>query len=202
VKWQIAPEFRGTLIRQIAAAVACALLALLATPSPGRAGSADFELQSWHGGPRATFVLPASTGPDVALATERGRIVIVHFFASWCEPCREELPSLNRLAERSNDRVRVLAIAVSEVDLRVQRFLETTPVGFPVLFDRERTVAREWGVSRLPTSFILDADLRPRFVVETDFAWDKIDSSKLTMMIAENAGGIRRTKIFRNQQEE
>jgi thiol-disulfide isomerase/thioredoxin len=138
-------------------------------------------LRSWHGSPRSTFVLPASTGSDVALENERGHIVIVHFFASWCEPCREELPALS---------------------LRVQRFLETTSVGFPVLLDRERTVAREWGVSTLPTSFILDANLRPRLVVEADFAWDKVDSSKLTTMFVESAGGIRPTKMFRNQQEE
>jgi thiol-disulfide isomerase/thioredoxin len=146
--------------------------------------------------------LPASTGSDVALENERGHIVIVHFFASWCEPCREELPALSRLAARTNDRVRILAISVAEVDLRVQRFLETTSVGFPVLLDRERTVAREWGVSTLPTSFILDANLRPRLVVEADFAWDKVDSSKLTTMFVESADGIRPTKMFRNQQEE
>jgi thiol-disulfide isomerase/thioredoxin len=159
-------------------------------------------LRSWRGSPRSTFVLPASTGSDVALENERGHIVIVHFFASWCEPCREELPALSRLAARTNDRVRILAISVAEVDLRVQRFLETTSVGFPVLLDRERTVAREWGVSTLPTSFILDANLRPRLVVEADFAWDKVDSSKLTTMFVESAGGIRPTKMFRNQQEE
>jgi thiol-disulfide isomerase/thioredoxin len=159
-------------------------------------------LRSWHGSPRSTFVLPASTGSDVALENERGHIVIVHFFASWCEPCREELPALSRLAARTNDRVRILAISVAEVDLRVQRFLETTSVGFPVLLDRERTVAREWGVSTLPTSFILDANLRPRLVVEADFAWDKVDSSKLTTMFVESADGIRPTKMFRNQQEE
>jgi thiol-disulfide isomerase/thioredoxin len=202
VRWQIAPEFRGTLIQRIAAAAACTLLAALAPPSPGHAGSGDSELRSWHGSPRSTFVLPASTGSDVALENERGHIVIVHFFASWCEPCREELPALSRLAARTNDRVRILAISVAEVDLRVQRFLETTSVGFPVLLDRERTVAREWGVSTLPTSFILDANLRPRLVVEADFAWDKVDSSKLTTMFVESAGGIRPTKMFRNQQEE
>jgi thiol-disulfide isomerase/thioredoxin len=194
VKWQIAPEFRGTLIRRIAAAAACTLFAILALPSSGRAGSADLELRSRHVDHRSPFVLPTSNRPNIAQEAARGHIVIVHLLASWCGPCREELPALGRLAARANDKVRVLAIPVAEVDLCARRFLETTSVSFPVLLDRERTVAREWDVAALPITFILDADLRPRLVVETDFARDKPDSSKLATIVAENAGGIRPIK--------
>jgi thiol-disulfide isomerase/thioredoxin len=152
------------------------------------------ELRSRHVDHRSPFVLPTSNRPNIAQEAARGHIVIVHLLASWCGPCREELPALGRLAARANDKVRVLAIPVAEVDLCARRFLETTSVSFPVLLDRERTVAREWDVAALPITFILDADLRPRLVVETDFARDKPDSSKLATIVAENAGGIRPIK--------
>jgi hypothetical protein len=56
------------------------------------------------------------------------------------------------------------------------------PVNYPVLLDRERAVARAWRVATLPTTFALDTDLRARLVVETEFAWDKIDPSKFPDM--------------------
>jgi thiol-disulfide isomerase/thioredoxin len=102
----------------------------------------------------------------------------VHFFATWCEPCREELPALNRFAARANGTVKVLAISVAEIDSSVRRFMEMTVVNYPVLLDRDSVVARSWKVSTLPTTFVLDADLRPRLVAETEFAWDKIDPDK------------------------
>ena len=79
--------------------------------------------------------------------------------------------------------------AVADADQRVQRFFEAAPVDFPVLLDRERAVAKAWQVATLPTTFVLDAGLRPRFVVETDYAWDAIDPKELTSASATNTGG-------------
>ncbi len=150
---------------------------------PLRAAAA--ELQRWSGGAQPIFSLPNTTGANVALEAARGHVVLVHFFATWCEPCREELPALDRLAARANGSVKVLAIAVA--DPRVQRFFATTPVDFPV--DRDRAVAKAWQVATLPTTFVLDAALRPRFVVETDYAWDSLDLKELTSTSATGVGG-------------
>jgi thiol-disulfide isomerase/thioredoxin len=125
--------------------------------------------------------------------------VLVHFFATWCEPCREELPALNRLAARAGGNVTVLAIAVADADSSVQRFFATTPVDFPILLDRDRAVARAWNVTTLPTTFVLDAGLRPRFVVETDYAWDSLDLKELTSTSAVDAGGPLSVKDARNR---
>ena len=148
--------------------------------SPLRAVAITAELQPWTQGPQPSFTLPNISGADVALDSERGHVVLVHFFATWCEPCREELPALNRLAARAKSTVKVLAISVAGVDLRVRRFIETTPVNFLVLLDRERAVTKSWKVSALPTTFVLDANLAPRLVVETEFAWDSVNPGKLT----------------------
>jgi peroxiredoxin len=134
--------------------------------------------------PRPGFVLRAVGGSDVTLEAQRGRTVLLHFFATWCEPCREELPALGRLAVRGErDGVTVLAISVAEVLPRVQRFLEATPVNFPVLLDADRAVTKAWKISTLPSTVILDTDLVPRLLVEQDVAWDKFATTDLLAMM-------------------
>jgi thiol-disulfide isomerase/thioredoxin len=179
------------------AALYCAGAVFCCALPPTRAEAA--ELQRWTAGAQPTFSLPNTTGANVALEAARGRVVLVHFFATWCEPCREELPALNRLAARANGSVKVLAIAVADADQRVQRFFGSTPVDFPILLDRDRAVAKAWSVATLPTTFVLDASLQPKFVVETDFAWDTIDPGKLTGSFALDAGGSTSIKDASNR---
>lgn len=145
-----------------------------------QASATAAELQRWSGGAQPIFSLPTATGANVALEAARGHVVLVHFFATWCESCREELPALNRLAARAGGNATVLAIAVADADRSVQRFFAATPVDFPILLDRDRAVAKAWNVATLPTTFVLDGTLQPTFVVETDFAWDAIDPGKLS----------------------
>jgi thiol-disulfide isomerase/thioredoxin len=180
---------------KVVAALCCAGVAFCLAMLPVRAAAA--ELQRWVAGAQPTFSLPNTAGANVALEAARGHVVLVHFFATWCEPCREELPALNRLAARANGSVNVLAIAVADADRSVQRFFETTPVDFPVLLDRDRAVAKAWSVATLPTTFVLDASLQPKFVVETDFAWDTIDPGKLSSAL--DAGGSTSIKDASNR---
>lgn len=126
----------------------------------------------------------------VDLQSLHGQIVIVHFFATWCEPCREELPALQRLAARLDPRsVKIIAISVAEVGLRVQRFLEATPVSFPVLLDQDRAVAKAWNISTLPSTVIIDSGLRPRLMVEHDIFWDRLDPRQIVEMIDGDPSG-------------
>lgn len=114
-----------------------------------------------------TLVAPAPAGLDAV----RDRVVVVHFFATWCEPCREELASLSRLVRRRPDDITVLAVDVGEVPVRVHRFLAAAPVDFPVLIDADRQAAAAWGVRALPTSFVLGRGLAPRGKVVGDLDW-------------------------------
>jgi thiol-disulfide isomerase/thioredoxin len=96
----------------------------------------------------------------------------VHFFATWCEPCVREIDSLHRLGAATRGRpLAIIAIDVAEVDLRVRAFFEKFPAPFTVLLDRDRAVSKAWNVAALPTSFVLDASLNPRFFVEGDLDW-------------------------------
>lgn len=122
------------------------------------------------------FSLPALVGSPQTLEQHAGRTVLVHFFATWCEPCREELTSLSGLADSLDGaRFSILAVNVAEVPARVSRFLETSPVSFPILLDGDRKVTRAWGVNILPTTFVLDPALQVRFLVEGDVDWSRAD---------------------------
>jgi peroxiredoxin len=110
----------------------------------------------------------------------------VHFFATWCEPCRKELPALQRLIERSGDStLAIFAISVGEPDERVRRFFETTPLTFPVVLDRDREVAKLWRIQSLPTTYVLDRQLGPRLIVEGEFEWDRVKADQLLDVLSE-----------------
>jgi peroxiredoxin len=110
-----------------------------------------------------------------ALAGQRGRPVLVHFFATWCEPCKTELGSLRRFVDGRASALQVLAVSVGEVPGRVRRFLDDTPVNFPVLLDADRAVAKSWGVEGLPTTIVLDRTLTPRLAVSGELDWTRAD---------------------------
>jgi thiol-disulfide isomerase/thioredoxin len=172
-----APACRGELGR-IAAVVSVVLMISTATAVAAHCSTAVLKL--WQRGALSGFALPAVGSSELRLASQHGRDLFVHFFATWCHPCRDELPALRRLAARADpNSIAVLAVSVAEVELTVRRFLESTPVNFPVLLDRERAVGRAWQTATLPSAIILDADLQPRLAVEGDFAWAQVEPGTL-----------------------
>ena len=98
------------------------------------------------------------------LAQHKGKPVLVNFWATWCEPCREEMPSLARLATRWQAKgLTVLTVAVADNAKRVDDFLWEALPGqqtLPVVHDREQTISRAWGARMLPATVILDRQHR------------------------------------------
>jgi peroxiredoxin len=139
----------------------------------GAGRAAAFEtLELWAGAQPAFFTLDDLDRRPVSLADFRGRPAIVHFFATWCEPCLRELPALAALHDRHRSaELAILAISVNEPDIRVRRFFERAPVPFPVLLDRDRAIAKGWRADVLPTSILLDRSLTPHRIVEGEFDW-------------------------------
>lgn len=147
------------------------------------------------------IVLADLAGSVIRLSDYRGGVLFVHFFATWCEPCREELPALQRLRDRADGSPSVLAISVGEPKLRVRRFFADGSIDLPVLLDTDSAAAKVWGVYALPTTYVLDAGLTPRLVVEGDFDWDNLDFGALRRELSRRALGDaaedRKTKTIR-----
>lgn len=130
----------------------------------------------WEGAGKPAFSLDDLHGNRRDLQALAGNVTLVHFFATWCGPCVREMGSLQRLAAASRDKpLAIIAVDVAEVDLRVRAFVEKRPVDFTVLLDRDRAISRAWDVTGLPTSFLLDTALAPRFSIESDLDWLRPD---------------------------
>lgn len=134
------------------------------------------DLKPWAGEPHPSFALDDLAGTSRALGEFRDRVVLVHFFATWCEPCRDEMTALQGLVRAMGPKpLAIVAVDVGEVDLRVRAFFEKLPVSFPVVLDRDRSVTKAWDVVSLPSTFILDPALRPKLFVEGDLDWTHPD---------------------------
>jgi thiol-disulfide isomerase/thioredoxin len=169
------PAIRALRLRILQRWLAAAALSLPLAAQPFAAPAADSAaLTAWTEGPQPAFALEDLHGETRALQGFAGKTVLVHFFATWCEPCVREIGSLQTLATALRDRpFAIVAVDVAEVDLRVRAFFEKHRADFPVLLDRDRAIAKAWRVSTLPTTFVLDAGLVPRLFIEGDLDWSQ-----------------------------
>ncbi len=164
-----APRPRARL-RVLVATAACAFLFAIA----GAACAATIEanqLLPWTRGATPPLALRDLTGAPVDLAAFRGKTVIVNFWATWCVPCREEMPSLAALAKRMPG-IAVLAVDVGEAPARVTRFLERYPLpGIAIALDGQGVASEAWGVGIFPSSYIVGADGRVRAYIVGALDW-------------------------------
>ena len=137
-----------------------ALLGLLLAAAPGLAPGGEVSPT-----PAPDFTLPTAAGPNLRLAEQEGKVVLVNFWASWCGPCRQEMPALEELHQRySGLGFTVLGVNVEQDSAEARRYLDDVAVSFPVLLDRENTVSRTYQVSAMPSTVIVDRDGRVRYV--------------------------------------
>lgn len=101
----------------------------------------------------------------------KGRVVVLNFWATWCAPCKEELPSLQALHDAVDPPV-VIGINVKEPEGRVRTFLNHAQLNLPVVLDGRGELARQWGVRIYPTTVVLGPDGRARWRVVGDLDWN------------------------------
>ncbi len=149
--------------------MACALWLGLGITFPSFAGNAAFAELAREAGMDAyavplkapAFELVGLDGQTRGKRDYRGQVVLLNFWASWCPPCREEFPSLQRLQRIQGGRdFTVLAIAVADTAAAVTRFLEGRPPGFDVLLDDDRKTAGDFRAAGVPVTYLLDRNGR------------------------------------------
>jgi thiol-disulfide isomerase/thioredoxin len=146
--------------------------ALLCVVGAAACGAAD--LKPWTGGPAPALELRALDGGEHRLADYRGSVVLVNFWATWCAPCRDEMPSIQRLKERLAGRpFVVLAVNLDEPESRIRKFLSEMAVNFVVLLDPGKGAAKAWNARILPASFLVGPDGRIRFSLVGETRWDE-----------------------------
>jgi peroxiredoxin len=120
------------------------------------------EPQLVRGNRAPAFDLPRLEGGGrVALEDLGGQVALVNFWATWCKPCEEEMPAMERLFSRlSPDGFQLVAIAVDEDTEDVRRFQERLGVSFPILLDPDQTVSRAYQTTGFPESLLVDVDGR------------------------------------------
>ncbi len=130
-----------------------------------------YTVSAWQG----------ATPPFQALDTEgktwrldelKGRAVLINFWASWCEPCRAEMPTLQQITDLYGpDKLLVLALNFKEHPRRAIQFAASTGLSLPVLLDPQGQTARAWGVKVFPTTVLIDRQGRPRQRVQGEVDW-------------------------------
>ncbi len=135
-------------------------LAWFAAPGPAadREPSGPAVAAPAVGSPAPDFELEALDGSPVSLRGQRGRVVVVNFWATWCGPCRVEMPDLEARAVRFADRLVVLGVNFDETPAEVAAFRDEVGVTFPLLLDPGAKVQRLYRVLGYPTTYFVDED--------------------------------------------
>jgi peroxiredoxin len=136
--------------------IALALAAI--APTAGAAGDIA------PGASAPGFNLPSSGG-QVALDGLKGQVVLINFWASWCGPCREEMPILEQLYHKYQAAgFTLLGVNVEPKSADAAKFLRATPVSFPILFDTDSKVSKLYSVADMPSTVIVDRNGRVRYI--------------------------------------
>jgi peroxiredoxin len=119
------------------------------------------------------FELEGPDGKTYSLADMQGKPVIVNFWATWCPPCRAEMPAMQRAWEQLEaEGVMLVAINVGESKGEIDAFLEQVPVDFPLPMDTDMGVSQSWPMRGLPTTFVVDPDGRLVYRAQGEREWD------------------------------
>jgi len=139
-------ELMGSLV------VAAALLAVPAIAADATGPAAEFKLQS-------------RSGPAVSLSSLKGQVVLINFWATWCGPCRKEMPFLEQIQKKYAPLgFTMVGVNVEEDTRLMDAFLNDVPVTFPILLDPANSVSKLYNVSAMPSTVIVDRKGNVRFI--------------------------------------
>ena len=133
--------------------------------SLGGANSANGEDHALLGSQAPAFELSSAIGSDkVSLASAAGKVAIVDFWATWCEPCKDSFPHYQRLADKYGDKLVVMGISVDEEPDGIAAFAKETRVSFLLAWDDGQVVSKKYEPPTMPTSYVVDSAGVVRYV--------------------------------------
>ncbi|WP_078084391.1 TlpA family protein disulfide reductase [Microbulbifer mangrovi] len=154
-------------MRKLIAALCTSAALLAGAPASANIPAADFTLASLKDG-------------NLKLSEQRGEVIMLNFWASWCGPCREEMPLLNDLHARYEPvGFQVWGVNVDANREDAQAMLNKIPVEFPVLFDSQSDVSKLFGVEAMPSSVFIDRDGKVRYVHKGYRSGDEAEYKKI-----------------------
>lgn len=110
----------------------------------------------------------------------KGKVVVINFWATWCAPCTEELPSLQRLQDLNpKNNLIVLTINHKEAPSKIRQFNAANGFTLPVVADRQGDIAKSWGIKIFPTTILLSRDGKPIWIIEGSADWTSQEISDL-----------------------
>jgi len=129
-------------------------------------------LRPWEGRNAPELARTDLAGKPVDLKDLRGRVVLVNFWATWCDPCREEMPSIERLRSKMAGRpFEVVTVNYGEAPERIREFIQRHRITLPVWLDPDKRSAADWSAGGLPMTFLVDAEGRLRYSAFGECDW-------------------------------
>ena len=110
-------------------------------------------------------------GKSHNLADYSGKIVLVSFWASWCRPCIEEMPSLVKLKNKYADKLEILAVNIGEDKKTISQFIQKMQINFPILLDTNSNTVKAWKVFVYPSNYIVDGTGKIRYASTGALDW-------------------------------
>jgi thiol-disulfide isomerase/thioredoxin len=163
------------------AAIGSAAALLFGIACPWQGAQAAHSVRAWPSGrPVPALDLVDLAGKRWRLDALAGKVVVVNFWATWCEPCRLEMPSLDAMAARRRDQgIAVVAVNYREAPEVIRAFLERAPFAAPILLDSDGDATVAWTPRVFPSTVIVGRDGQPVHVVVGDLDWESAEAKAL-----------------------
>ncbi len=116
-------------------------------------------------GPAQDFTLPSNTGKNIRLSELKGEVVLLNFWASWCGPCRQEMPELEKLHKKYQRLgFTVLGVNAEKNHKKADKIVEKGQLSFPILYDTDSSIYKLYKVKAMPSTVLIDRDGNQRFL--------------------------------------